>query len=42
MTGKELFYIAEAKFGNMLAGDGPLPSAAINGCRRRLGAKRRC
>lgn len=23
MTGKELFYIAEAKFGNMLAGDGP-------------------
>ena len=23
MTGKELGYIAEAKFGNMLAGDGP-------------------
>jgi dTDP-4-amino-4,6-dideoxygalactose transaminase len=23
MTGKELFYIAEAKFGHMLAGDGP-------------------
>ena len=23
MTGKELFYITEAKFGNMLAGDGP-------------------
>ena len=23
MTGKELFYIAQAKFGNMLAGDGP-------------------
>lgn len=23
MTGKELFYIAEAKFGNVLAGDGP-------------------
>lgn len=23
MTGKELYYIAEAKFGNMLAGDGP-------------------
>ena len=22
MTGKELYYIAEAKFGNMLAGDG--------------------
>ena len=23
MTGKEFYYIAEAKFGNMLAGDGP-------------------
>lgn len=23
MTGKELYYVAEAKFGNMLAGDGP-------------------
>jgi dTDP-4-amino-4,6-dideoxygalactose transaminase len=23
MTGKEMYYIAEAKFGNMLAGDGP-------------------
>ncbi len=23
MTGKELYYIAEAKFGNKLAGDGP-------------------
>ena len=22
MTGKELYYIAQAKFGNMLAGDG--------------------
>jgi dTDP-4-amino-4,6-dideoxygalactose transaminase len=22
MTGKEFYYIAEAKFGNMLAGDG--------------------
>ncbi|MDH6591650.1 dTDP-4-amino-4,6-dideoxygalactose transaminase [Variovorax sp. TBS-050B] len=42
MTGKELFYIAEAKFGNMLAGDGPFTKRchqwieAQAGCHRAL------
>ncbi len=30
MTGKELYYIAEAKFGNMLAGDGPFTKRCHN------------
>lgn len=42
MTGKELHYIAEAKFGNMLAGDGPFTKRCHSwieeqtGCRKAL------
>lgn len=42
MTGKELYYIAEAKFGNMLAGDGPFTKRCHNwleqnsGCNKAL------
>lgn len=42
MTGKELYYIAEAKFGNMLAGDGPFTKRchgwleARTGCNKAL------
>lgn len=42
MTGKELYYIAEAKFGNMLAGDGPFTKRChlwleqTTGCRKAL------
>lgn len=42
MTGKELYYIAEAKFGNMLAGDGPFTKRchrwmeSATGCDRAL------
>ncbi|MEG0860215.1 MAG: dTDP-4-amino-4,6-dideoxygalactose transaminase [Pseudomonas sp.] len=38
MTGKELNYIAEAKFGNMLAGDGPFTKR----CHRWLEARTGC
>ena len=38
MTGKELYYIAEAKFGNMLAGDGRFTKQ----CHSWLEAKTRC
>jgi dTDP-4-amino-4,6-dideoxygalactose transaminase len=38
MTGKELYYIAEAKFGNMLAGDGPFTQR----CHRWLEQKTGC
>lgn len=38
MTGKELYYIAEAKFGNMLAGDGPFTKR----CHEWLGRKSGC
>lgn len=38
MTGKELYYIAEAKFGNMLAGDGPFTKR----CHRWLEQKTTC
>jgi dTDP-4-amino-4,6-dideoxygalactose transaminase len=38
MTGKELYYIAEAKFGNMLAGDGPFTKR----CHRWLEQKTGC
>ncbi|PSS56359.1 dTDP-4-amino-4,6-dideoxygalactose transaminase [Pseudomonas sp. BBP2017] len=38
MTGKELHYIAEAKFGNMLAGDGPFTKR----CHRWLEARTGC
>jgi dTDP-4-amino-4,6-dideoxygalactose transaminase len=38
MTGKELYYIAEAKFGNMLAGDGPFTKR----CHEWLEDKSRC
>ena len=38
MTGKELYYIAEAKFGNMLAGDGPFTKR----CHRWLEAQSSC
>lgn len=42
MTGKELYYIAEAKFGNILAGDGPFTKRchewleSKSGCNRAL------
>ena len=43
MTGKELFYIAEAKFGNALAGDGPFTKKCHrNGSRRSLASPRLC
>lgn len=38
MTGKELYYISEAKFGNMLAGDGPFTKR----CHEWLEMKSRC
>lgn len=38
MTGKELYYIAEAKFGGMLAGDGPYTAR----CHRWLEAQTAC
>ncbi|WP_047306830.1 dTDP-4-amino-4,6-dideoxygalactose transaminase, partial [Pseudomonas fluorescens] len=37
MTGKELYYIAEAKFGNMLAGDGPFTKRCHEWLERRSG-----
>lgn len=38
MTGKELYYIAEAKFGNMLAGDGPFTKRCHQWLERRSGS----
>jgi dTDP-4-amino-4,6-dideoxygalactose transaminase len=40
MTGKELFYIAEAKFGNMLAGDGPFTGRVHRWLEAHSGASR--
>lgn len=37
MTGKELYYIAEAKFGNMLAGDGPFTKRCHGWLERQTG-----
>ena len=37
MTGKELHYIAEAKFGNMLAGDGPFTKRCHNWIEEKTG-----
>ena len=37
MTGKELYYIAEAKFGNMLAGDGPFTKQCHEWLERKSG-----
>ncbi len=38
MTGKELYYIAEAKFGNMLAGDGPFTKRCHDWLESRTGS----
>mgnify|MGYP000906880100 CR=1 FL=1 len=40
MTGKELYYIAEAKFGNMLAGDGPFTKRCHHWLEARTGSAR--
>ena len=40
MTGKELYYIAEAKFGNMLAGDGPFTKKCHTWLEQKTGAKK--
>lgn len=40
MTGKELYYIAEAKFGNMLAGDGPFTRRCHQWLERSSGASK--
>ncbi|WP_325169282.1 dTDP-4-amino-4,6-dideoxygalactose transaminase [Pandoraea sputorum] len=40
MTGKELYYIAEAKFGNMLAGDGPFTKRCHQWIERRSGSEK--
>jgi len=40
MTGKELHYIAEAKFGNMLAGDGPFTKRCHRWLEERTGCSR--
>lgn len=37
MTGKELYYIAEAKFGNILAGDGPFTKRCHEWLKRKSG-----
>lgn len=37
MTGKELYYIAEAKFGNMLSGDGPFTKQCHEWLERKIG-----
>ena len=37
MTGKELYYIAEANFGNMLAGDGPFTKRCHQWLEQRTG-----
>lgn len=40
MTGKELFYIAEAKFGNKLAGDGPFTAKCHRWLEEKTDAKK--
>jgi dTDP-4-amino-4,6-dideoxygalactose transaminase len=40
MTGKELYYIAEAKFGNMLAGDGPFTKRCHQWLEQRSGCSK--
>lgn len=40
MTGKELYYIAEAKFGNMLAGDGPFTKRCHQWLEQRTGCSK--
>lgn len=40
MTGKELYYIAEAKFGNMLAGDGPFTKRCHEWLERKSGSRK--
>src|SRR5450830_774996 len=40
MTGKELFYIAEAHFNNMLAGDGPFTKKCHSWLEQKTGAKK--
>jgi dTDP-4-amino-4,6-dideoxygalactose transaminase len=40
MTGKELYYIAEAKFGNMLAGDGPFTRRCHQWLQERTGCSK--
>jgi dTDP-4-amino-4,6-dideoxygalactose transaminase len=40
MTGKELFYIAEAHFNNMLAGDGPFTKKCHAWIEKKTGAKK--
>lgn len=40
MTGKELFYIAEAHFNNMLAGDGPFTKKCHTWLEKKTGAKK--
>lgn len=40
MTGKELYYIAEANFGNMLAGDGPFTARCHEWLERKSGCNK--
>lgn len=40
MTGKELYYVAEAKFGNMLAGDGPFTKRCHQWLEQRTGCSK--
>lgn len=40
MTGKELYYIAEANFGNMLSGDGPYTKRCHRWLEERTGARK--
>ncbi len=40
MTGKEIFYIAEAHFNNMLAGDGPFTKKCHSWLEQKTGAKK--
>lgn len=40
MTGKELYYIAEAKFGNILSGDGPFTKRCHEWLENKIGCKR--
>lgn len=40
MTGKELYYIAEAKFGNMLVGDGPFTTRCHRWLEARTGSSK--
>lgn len=40
MTGKELYYIAEAKFGNMLSGDGPFTKRCHEWLENKIGCEK--